>query len=155
MFEAKKKAVVKKKSVTPVRKVAVTKTIPTPSYSYEIDEDYSDDASAIVRFKGSSFSFSLSSAETPFCCGLREFGEFRTSTYGKHITADMRNELINETLRLFIEVNRGRTAVFTLIKNTTCNYIREAVADGELFTMVKSFTNPNGGRVNNLYVSNS
>lgn len=149
MFESKK--IIAKKSIK--RKTVPVKKVDVPEYSFDRDDE--DCARGTVKYKGSEFNFEVYSDTTPYCCGLREFGSFKTSNIGRGITTEMRNKLINNCFEKLIENNDERTVLFTLVNNVACNHIRTAIAGGEMFTLVKSFINPNGGNLNDLYVSNS
>lgn len=95
---------------------------------------------------------------TPFCCGLAEIGSFDSSNQRNAVVAktdklEAVRQLMQRLIDNYSEGEVCKTLVFTLINETTCNLVKEALADENLFMEVKSFINSNSGTKNHLYVS--
>ncbi len=149
--------------VTPVNKAVVKKATEVEYYTRNIHDDEDDDWEGGTFIfgarKGSSnFEFTVSSDQDPFCCGMDALGGFGIQRNSNTITNKDKVEAIRRGMEKVINSvkkgNREITLQFTLIDSPSCNLMAQAVADGKLFTKVKTFTNSNSGRVNDLYVSN-
>lgn len=144
---------------------AVKKPTKTSNIVYDLSgipenwEDINDLYISMVAIKrNSKFSLMATYGIDSFCCGLCSIGDFNINYNSSSITHKEKVECIKQGLRKFMKTlkpnNREITVQFTLIDNNACNLIAEAVEDGEIFTKVKTFTNLNSGRVNDLYISN-
>lgn len=128
----------------------------------DFPEEYSEgpgETPVVEAEKGNStFSFNFGCETDAFCCGLYSLGEFNYRSYGTAFTQKEKTDLVREGLEKFVSAMKKKqkeiTLFFTLIETPPCKLVGEALADGGLFTKVKTFTNLNSGRVNHMYVSN-
>lgn len=154
----KKKATKGSSKVTPVD--PIVKPNPVFVKTINVDED-DEDMSVVVSESGSnrgqSFEFTASIGETPFCCGLREIGNFTIQRSGA-VPQERKIEAVKEFFAAIVEAythgSTCKTIMFTLVENEACHLIAEALEGTNLFTAVKTFHNTNN-RVNTLYVSNN
>lgn len=106
----------------------------------------------------SKFTFGLSISEDDNCCGLYSLGGFQIHRDTLNIPEKEKVELVKEAFKRLVEKCKYKdmefTLFLTLIKGKTCNYVKEALKDGSLFTLVKTFKNKNSGNTNDLYISN-
>ena len=106
----------------------------------------------------SKFTFGLSISEDDNCCGLYSLGDFSIHRDSTNIPEKEKIELVKEAFSRLIEKSKNGNGEFTLfltlIKSKPCSYVKEALKDGSLFTLVKTFKNKNSGNTNDLYVSN-
>lgn len=145
--------------VTPVKKAEPSKSTITYSVNVSEDDEYDARHRVTARKGNSEFEFVLQQDGTPYCCGMREIGSFFIEHNSTTITEAEKVEAVK---RLLIELTNSQTegrncltSFFTLISNPACNLVAKAVEAGAPFTLVKSFNNRNGGRNNDLYVSNN
>lgn len=148
----------KGKKATGVVPVAKLKEKIVKEATYDISY-FDSDAEVTIRKGASSFLFSLDIDGIPGCCGILELHDFRSDRANPSITNAEKVEgvrrLLKEVIANHTKARQCITLIFTLVDNAACDLIKEAVADGELFTLVKSFVNSNSGRRNDMYVSNN
>lgn len=159
MALAKKK--INKSVVVPVKTKAKTVVAKKPvTYRIETDMDGERADARVISSEDNIATFYIEMEGTPFCCGLRELGNFSYDT--SRFIPD--NEVVKAVAALLEEVlventgsgKRGRLLFFTLINTPTCNIVKEALKlKPDLFTCVKSFENLNSSRMNDFYVSNN
>lgn len=124
-----------------------------------LEEINLEDVNISVTKNRAIFQFNFSLRDDPFCCGLYSVGEFRIVSDTKLIPNSEKISLVKNAFEKLAQIskhknNREYTLFFTLVNNKPCNYVKEALKDGSLFTLVKSFVNANSGNVNDFYVSN-
>lgn len=88
-------------------------------------------------------------------CSLIDIHGF-TMEYNGYMDNAVKIDTIKRLFKAFIRKHTSGKKVTTILF-TTINgqeLIDEAVESGELFTLVKSFTNRNSGNINHLYISN-
>lgn len=148
---------------TKVKPVAAAKSVPATEYRTrftvpdEYDEANGDRTSVEVSKGNSTFRINFESVQDEFCCGVYSVGRFGISDSAA-IPPAKKVEVTKQLFSRFIDIMKRDseeiTLMLTLIDNPACNMVKKALADGELFTKVKTFKNLNSGRVNELYISN-
>lgn len=146
--------------------VPLQKKNPENVYKHHLDFSQAQDASELdgstvrgtITKNNARFRFSFSS-EGISCCGIKELQSFEIEANSNIIPESEKVKLVRNMLEKIIEVatdgNQCRTLIFTTINNQPCTLVDKALADSELYTKVKTFTNSNTGRENRLYVSNN
>lgn len=137
-------------------------TIQTIKKHFEISNSYDELTENGVSFElvknRSAFRYGFEIEQDAFCCGVYSLGSFHINQNSLEFTEKEKIALIKEGLGRVINVvkynKKEITLMFTTIKNQHCDLIDKAVSDGELFTLVKTFTNLNSGVINKLYISN-
>lgn len=150
-----------KKSSLKVKAVS-TQYIPpkTSAIEYSFEGEPGDEEYQVIAKNGKDeFEFNLDVSDVPHCCGINEIGNFNIRSNDRTISEKDKVEGVRRLLTKIIEHNTSgktcRTLYFTLVDNAGCNLIAKAIADGTMFTEVKTFVNSNTGRQNVLYVSNN
>lgn len=166
-----------KSNVTPV-KVIKPKKSDEPYYVIidvdEEDEDeddggYKDILENKVRIisrtaKRTVFEFSFIRENGPGCCGIFELHRFiEQGLNNKTIPENVMIKAVKDLFERVIKVGskntlsgefRCLTYYLTTVDSTCCKFVDKVLADGELFTKVKTFKNPNSGAENRMYISN-
>lgn len=136
-------------------KIGAAKTL---KISYEGVDDEDEYLVVNASKNAQSFRFNMERNQGPFCCGVNELGQFSTSGSTAFTKADkitVLKEFFKEIVKESIGANSGQmTYYLTTVNNAPCALIDEALKDGELFTLVKTFKNANSGTVNKMYISN-
>jgi len=151
-------------TITKVKQVA-PKAIPENNIrkSFDIPEDYSESEDTHITFEAfrnnNRFRFDCEIRGDEFCCGMRSVGHFNIRNNTTAVPRAEQIKIVREGFeKLMGNLKEGQNEVtvqFTLIDNPACKLVKEAIKDGKIFTMVKSFRNSNtNGRVNELYISN-
>jgi hypothetical protein len=147
-------------TVRPVaKKVEVKKSKSELRITTDVSDDIGDSIFVTARKGNSEFEFSLEVNDVPFCCGIKEVGSFEIETQSSTITAAEKAQAVRQLLTELLEEHthgaRCQTLIFTLIDSQPCNIVRAALVGSNLFTHVKTFSNSNTSRSNDLYVSNN
>lgn len=140
---------------------APVKPVKTVEETYNVvirGADQDDETAEVTVSKRNVHSYlRMDISQSPITCSMFELGSFGLRD-SKGIPKSELNKGIIELFKRIISchtLERGtKTFYFTLVNNSACNAIRDALKGSDLFTIVKTFNNTNGNQ-NILYVSNN
>lgn len=117
-------------------------------FEEKIGEDDENDIFELKYFyqKNNWFNIDFSTEDTPFCCAVLEIGQI---DFSKTTSTEVLDQLFNSILTS----QNGRTMLINTIKDL--KHLEEYLSKSELFTLVKTFKNPNTGNTIKMWVSNN
>lgn len=159
--------ILKKTAVIPVNKSNfIPKPVPMLSVNIPSQQDIEDQNDATVSVSVGSrrvFDFYVGIDGGPGTCSMLEIYNFRmnSNVAAPEFTKEQRIDAVKTMLENIIRANsndrmtQSKTFYLTTVPDgSACKFMDEVLADGELFTLVKTFHNY-GGAINKLYISNA
>lgn len=138
-----------------IKKIVAKKPIKSTIYKTEVNNN----CAKVFKNNEECFTLDFDDEGTPFCCGLRELGNFTIDEdfdddYCSHLQkVKVIRELFKYLYDRYTKENDCITLIFTLIDNNESSLIRSALRGSKLFKKVKSFTNINTNNINDVYMS--